>query len=301
MSHAPLMDRPAPPPSALAPRMPLARDMARVFAAKRLMQKATTPAIQEDYGRAAQSGWIANYTNTVRADVDIQPVTPWAYRLTPPNADARTVHFIHGGGLVHYDMADFLPMLSHLAARAGTPVMLHGYSKRPEADVEQCLPPLVARISAALDPSGRDILMGDSVGGLLALHIAARPDAPDVRHAVLVYPVLSLDTEFPSYAEFGTAHGLDADTMLWFRSLWADWFKANGPDPLTLTHAPCPITVFAAPCDVLADEAHVFAQRCSGASVQWLEGQAHDCLLYAGRVPSADHALSRISAHLACL
>lgn len=301
MSPAPLTEMPAPPPSALAPRMPLARDMARVFAARRLMQRATPPASNADYGRAAQSGWIANYTNTVEAGVDIEQVASWAYRLTPPNAGGRTVHFIHGGGLVHYDMADFLPMLSHLAARAGTPVMLHGYPKLPETDVEQCLPPLVARISAALDPSRHDILMGDSVGGLLALHIAAHATASAVHHAVLVYPVLSLEPVFPSYADFGTAHGLDADTMLWFRSLWVDWFKAKGPDPLNMTHAPCPITVFGAPCDVLADEAHVFAQNCAGASVQWLDGQAHDCLLYAGRVPSADHALSHISAQLACL
>ncbi|SNR74495.1 alpha/beta hydrolase fold domain-containing protein [Puniceibacterium sediminis] len=284
-----------------ARHMALAPDIGRVIAARRLMMRKVAPRDDADYGRAAQSAWIANYTNPVSADVDIRQTDRWTHVLTPANAQNCTLHYIHGGGLVYYDALDFLPMLTRLAAGSGARIMVHGYAKMPENTADTCLSPLIARIMSALNPDGRDIVIGDSIGGLVALHIAAGPVRDRVQGAVLVYPVLSLSTIFPSYSDFATGLFLDAEVMLWFRRLWADWFVQHGTDPLAMARLPCPVTIFAAPCDILADEARAFAQCHPKADLHWLQGQGHDALLYAGRVQSADVALTQVAEHLKTL
>jgi acetyl esterase/lipase len=258
------------------------------------MRKANGP--EQDYGRQSAKRWVAGQSVAVAKDVAIADPEPHLRIFSPQQICGEPILYLHGGGLVHYDLDAFTPFLSHLSARLGAQVLAVGYEKCPEVPAADIIEALMAKVSDLSHRHGIQRIMGDSIGGLLALYAALRVLPGRLRRAMLLYPVLSLNQTFASYERHGEGHLLDERDMRWFRSLVSPYFLARDFDPLALEPADLAdldVTVASAGCDVLADEARLFAE---GRPVRLLSfpDLPHDFCLYHGMVPSAGAALSKI-------
>lgn len=221
--------------------------------------------------------------------------------------DAR-VFYIHGGGLVYYSSATFTPLLQVWANQLGSAIEAFDYLKAPEHEVGASITGLVADIAAqiALDPGRPIILAGDSVGALLALYVATRALPGKFSKLCLIYPVLDLHTEHPSYRLYGEDYFLDAQAMRRFRGFLEPYFDACKFDPFSPTLADMaalpPCQVYSAGCDVLADEARVWAERLKKQGKQVMHEEfadlPHDFCLYFGKLPSAERAVDHILSNL---
>ncbi|WP_010109979.1 alpha/beta hydrolase fold domain-containing protein [Verminephrobacter aporrectodeae] len=277
------------------PRVPLARDFASVLTARKIMLRAD--AQTNDYGRASAARWVAAYSGAPVAEIDVTPSADPLRRTYRPKTDSgRTLVYIHGGGMVYYDLDVFQPFMTHLAALTGMKIVALSYDRLPETPAQQSIDALLVRIAQCVEEEGQVVLAGDSIGGLLALFAATRLPPGTVSQIVLIYPVLSLHDYHASYEAYGQGFLLDASAMRWFRALVAPYFAARGFDPISLaadTLADIPIDLISAGCDVLADEATQFAKRTN---VQHLHcaDLPHDFCLYANRIASAQTGLNRI-------
>lgn len=284
-------------PHEQAPRAPLARDFAAVLTARRIMLRGSARA--SDHGRASAARWAAAYSGAPAADVEITPsADAWRRTYQPKtNTNAgRTLIYIHGGGMVYYDLDVFQPFMTHLAALTGMKVVALGYERLPETPAEQAIENLIARIAQCVEEESQVVLAGDSIGGLLALFAATRLPPGTVSQVVLIYPVLSLHEHHASYEAFGQGFLLDASAMRWFRSLITPYFAARGFDPMSLPSnvlADIPIDLISAGCDVLADEASQFAKRANVQHVHCAD-LPHDFCLYANTIVSAQAGMNSI-------
>lgn len=281
------------------PRAPLARDFAAILAARRLVMRGATES--PDHGRAAAARWAAAHAPAPRADVRIERPGPFLRRYLPPEIRGGTFAYLHGGGLVYYDLDVFEGLLSELAARTGRPVLAIGYESCPEHEAGAVIDGLLARVSAALPDEPDLAIAGDSIGGLLALY-AARCLPGRFARAVLLYPVLALAQAHPSAELYGERLLLDATRMRWFRALVAPALAARGFDPTLLARdalGGTTLAVVSAGCDVLADEAASFAAHAPFPVRHVpLPDLPHDFLLHAGTLASARAGLEAV---VACL
>lgn len=187
----------------------------------------------------------------------------------------------------------FSPFLSHLSDLLGATLFAVGYRKCPETAAETVIEEILQRVSSVARAQDVGRIMGDSIGGLLALYAASRLLPGQFREAVLFYPVLSLRRTFPSYEWYGSGYLLDEGPMRWFRSLVAPWFLRRDFDPVDGLKGELEglrVTVVSAGCDVLADEAVAFS-RASGARLVGNPGLPHDFCLYMHKIPSATAAV----------
>lgn len=214
------------------------------------------------------------------------------------------VLYIHGGGMVYYNSAVFTPLLQFWANTLGTPIEAFDYQKAPEHTLEESISGLMQCMCAQLndDDARPTVLAGDSVGALLALYIAARHRPGRFAKLLLIYPVLELQSEHPSYTEYGEGYFLDASAMRRFKEFLLPYFQANGFDPFKLSAeercALPPCTLVTSGCDVLCDEglswkatmekSDVVVQHCH------FDDLPHDFCLYAGKLDVARAAVKRI-------
>jgi acetyl esterase len=277
---------------------PIARDFAGLLAARSILRRKSPPT--DDYGRAASARWIAAQSVPPLEDVVQTSQGRSARWFTPPNAQNAPVIYLHGGGLVHYDLDVYTPMLSHLAQGITAPILAIGYDKCPETPAADVIDGLMDIVSDMARSFGIKHIMGDSIGGLLALYAAHRTAPMQFQHVSMIYPVLSLQTSFGSYERFGEGRLLDQSDMRWFRSLIGPTLRARGFDPVRLprgTFADLKLRVFSAGQDVLSDEAQTFVNRhdCGGMHFADLP---HDFCLYAPRFASARQAMTAIAQSL---
>lgn len=201
------------------------------------------------------------------------------YSPAPDRALPALVYF-HGGGWVLGDIAAVDPLCRELARLAGCVVVNVGYRLAPEhlfpAAVEDSW---AVTADVLADPAryGADpravAVAGDSAGGNLAAVVAtrARDEGVALAHQLLVYPVADMAMDTPSYADFATGFGLDADVMAWFIDQYAG--AADRADPLLaplraadLTGV-APATIITAECDVLRDEGEAYGAMLAAAGV----------------------------------
>jgi acetyl esterase/lipase len=280
--------------AATPPTVPMARDFAGLLAARRMLRR-KSPAT-DDYGRAAAARWIAAHSVPPLPEVVQRKQGCSARWFTPPNAQNAPVIYLHGGGLVHYDLDVFSPMLSHLAQGIEAPILAIGYDKCPETPAADVIDGLMYNVADMARAFGVKHIMGDSIGGLLALYAAHRAADTQFQHVSMIYPVLSLQTSFGSYERFGEGRLLDQSDMRWFRSLIGPTLRARGFDPLRLprgSFGDLNLRVFSGGQDVLSDEAQAFVNKhdCGGMHFADLP---HDFCLYAPRLASARHAMTAI-------
>ncbi|MEU5696357.1 alpha/beta fold hydrolase [Actinosynnema sp. NPDC020468] len=282
-------------------------EFGRLAAARRIMAvKASTGSLADD--RANAERWIARFGSAVEPD-DGASVEPGGHsvlvRPARQVATAPHVLYVHGGGMVYYSTALFEPFLRTLANTLHAPVEAFDYLKAPEHSVEESVGLLGEHVAArcrALE--GRPLVIaGDSVGGLLALHLALRV-LPDVfSRVVLIYPVLDLRTERESYREFGEGYFLDGAAMRLFRSFLEPFFADRDFDPFALTDADLArlpdCSVVTAGFDVLRDEGLGWVRHLAERSVpvrhRHFPDLPHDFCLYAGRLASARDAVAEIA------
>jgi acetyl esterase len=217
-------------------------------------------------------------------------------------ADMRVL-YIHGGGMVYYNSVVFTPLLQFWANTLGTPIEAFDYQKAPEYTLEESISGLIRCINAQLDNDSRPtVLVGDSVGALLALYIAIRHRPGRFAKLVLIYPVLELQIEHSSYAEYGDGYFLDASAMRRFKGFLLPYFQAHGFDPFKLSAEELrslpPCTLATSGCDVLCDEALSWkaAMDKSDVAVQHchFDDLPHDFCLYVGKLNAARRAVKRI-------
>lgn len=293
----------------------LSRSLAQVAAVRRIFTRGKDRQRPEQ-SRALVTKWIDQYRvadpapDAAGNGPVLRPPDDargwWTIDAREAGAPARTLFYLHGGGFVYYSARTFVPLLAEWARAHRARVFVFEYPKAPEHAVDAIFGHVrdaVARARHLIDSEGEGgaapSIAGDSVGGLLALYLATHALAGRFRHATLIYPVLSLHADWPSYDAFGTGFFLDADDMRWFASLFVPAAASAGFDPFALSgDALPPCRLHVAGCDVLRDEALAWTSRmrARGASIDLVdhEGMGHDFCLYAGKLPCARQAADRI-------
>ena len=224
--------------------------------------------------------------------------------------EAAAVFYVHGGGLVFYSVQDFDSTLRHLAVQSECEITAFDYLKAPEHGFDEIAADLAQSVEARLArcrPSQRLAIAGDSIGGYLAALLCVGAFRNRFRRLVLLYPVLDVRRERPSYERYGRGYLLDAEMMRWFQRLCEAGAAARALDLFAMTPqklAALPETyLFSSEYDVLRDEAMEWARylEAQGKRVvhHHFEELPHDFCLYAGSVPQARCATARIAASLA--
>lgn len=250
-------------------------------------------------------------------DREVAGVPCRVYRPASAPAGAAVLAWFHGGGFVIGDLDTADSTARRLANRSRCVVVSVDYRLAPEspfpAAVEDCWAVtswLTSGGAAALDGDpGRIAVGGDSAGGNLAAVVAllARDAEMAVRHQLLVYPVVDVASETPSYEENGRGYLLERDTMRWFKDHYialaerADWRASPllAPDLAGVA----PAHVITAGFDPLRDEGVAYVKRLADAGVpvvhDHVESAIHGFVALGGVTPLAASALDRAGEILA--
>ena len=225
--------------------------------------------------------------------------------------------YFHGGGWVVGDLDTHDVVCRQVASLAHAAVIAVDYRLAPEhrfpaaVDDAWSATTWIAAHAAELgvDPT-RIAVGGDSAGGGLAAVVALMArDSRKLRLAlqVLVYPVLDLRAQSPSYSAYAEGYLLTRAAMQWYIAQYAptsdavdDW-RAS-PLLAPWVHGVTPALVIAAELDPLFDEGEAYARRLQGARVavqhHRVEGMVHGFLTMGGKVDAAGRAVETIAAAL---
>ncbi|MEI7375994.1 alpha/beta hydrolase [Dickeya chrysanthemi] len=281
-------------------KLPLAPDFANLLTARKLMM-GRSPLEDADFGRQRVARWIANMSAPLTGEIhDTSPVRTFipAIIRTP-----EPIFYLHGGGLVYYSTEVFSPFLAMLSQITGRIVHAFDYPKAPETPMLEIVGHLEQHLAVRLNQVDKPpCVMGDSVGGLLALYFATQVFNGAFSSLHLLYPVLASHHRFTSFEQYGEGYLLDASMLRWFAGHWLPWCQQLGFDPLSADFAFArlpPVTLHTAGYDVLSDEGCAFARQAhlAGASLTHCHHVAlpHDFCLYAGKLPSARLAVQQIA------
>ncbi|TDD22988.1 alpha/beta hydrolase [Nonomuraea diastatica] len=236
------------------------------------------------------------------------------YRADPGDGPLPVVVYFHGGGWVLGSVKRNDALGRDLAIRTGAVVVSVDYRLAPEHafpaaadDAWTVVRDIFAR-PAFYQSNGRVAVVGDSAGGNLAAVAAwqARDAGLRLAHQVLVYPVLDVAMETPSYTEFAKGFGLEAGEMAWFARQYAPDADPADPrlSPLRLPDVAglAPATIVTAEYDVLRDEAESYAQRLKQAGVpvelHRFDGAVHNFFGLPGLFDHAGEARDHIAGRL---
>ncbi|WP_433257245.1 alpha/beta hydrolase [Streptosporangium sp. CA-135522] len=227
-------------------------------------------------GLAEQRGPKAPLPVVVDEVVEGVPVR--IYRPVEGDRPLPAIVYFHGGGWVFGSVARNDALGRDLAVRNGTVVVSVDYRLAPEHpfpaaadDAWTVVEDVFARPAAYRADPERIAVLGDSAGGNMAAVAAWRARDAGLRlaHQVLVYPVIDVAMDTPSYRDYATGFGLGADEMAWFAQQY-------GGDPADPRLAPlrladkaglAPATVITAECDPLRDEGEAYAAQLAAAGV----------------------------------
>ncbi|GAA2211509.1 alpha/beta hydrolase [Nonomuraea monospora] len=251
-------------------------------------------------------------------DEEAEGVPIRIYRADPGDGPLPVVVYFHGGGWVFGSVRRNDPTARDLAIRTGAVVVSVDYRLAPESpfpaaadDAWTVVRDIFAR-PAFYQSNGSVAVSGDSAGGNLAAVAAwqARDAGLRLAHQVLVYPVLDVAMDTPSYAEFAKGFGLDAEEMAWFARQYAP--EADPADPrLSPLRLPdlsglASATIVTAGCDVLRDEGERYAALLAEAGVpvdlRRFEGAVHSFYVLPGlfdqAIEAREYVADRLREHL---
>jgi acetyl esterase len=222
----------------------------------------------------------------------------------PREAGRDWIVYFHGGGGVIGSIASCEPVTRYLAARTGATVAAVEYRLGPEHPHPAAIDDAVAAFTAVAARAGRGAriaVAGDSFGGFLATHVAARARDRRPHLQVLIYPLLDLTMSSPSIETFADGYLLTRSMMAWFRSNYLGGYPdARGASPAfwpSLAGA-VPALVTTAGFDPLVDEGDAFAARLTAAGVPVRHRRyptlVHGYLSLAGAVHAARAALDEL-------
>jgi acetyl esterase/lipase len=281
-------------------------DFKRLATLRRFMMQGD-PRQSADFGRSAAATWVARHAPALPDTVTVSDLPDQAgLRLVPYNpAPRRGVIYLHGGGLVFYTPQVFAPFLGQLADQTGLTVLALDYDKAPGTPGPAILHQLEHRLrdQLARHPDWDFTLMGDSVGGLLAVQLAARMQSPQITALQLIYPVT--DLQVAANDPHGQGHFLDSDMMEWFYGFIRP-LCAGQPVPCqmwsTQLRALPPVGLHVAGADILAPQARRFGAALHRAGrlmqLEDHEDLPHDFCLYSGSSDAAARAVTSIARSL---
>ncbi|TZG29678.1 alpha/beta hydrolase [Sphingomonas montanisoli] len=256
--------------------------------------------------------------NIVARDADADGVPVRIYRPAERTDPLPVLLFMHGGGFVSGTVNNYDRLCHRIARKADCAVVSVEYRLAPEhpypAAVEDAIAALgwVAREGGKHDiDTSRIAIGGDSAGGTLSIVAALNArdsNGPAIRHMMLIYPGLDLESDTESKREFGQGgYMLDA-------AFSAMCVGAYTPDPARRTEpnasplradsvAGLPsATIIVPECDPLRDDILAFSARLEAAGVpvdtKVYPGVFHGFVSTFGILPEADDALDRATAGL---
>ncbi|OHT09973.1 lipase [Tritrichomonas foetus] len=185
--------------------------------------------------------------------------------------------FIHGGGWIYSSVEQRNQFCSLLSKTKNIEVASINYSLSPEAECGKSLDESHAvweEVTANSDSNRMIFLSGDSSGGNLAaglVHLILEKNLRLPTALLLLYPVLDLVNEYPSYKIFGNGYGLQYTVMRkYIDGYCPDIKRRNNPSisPLLgeLNHFP-PTLVITCQFDILRNEGYAFAKKLDQAGV----------------------------------
>ena len=223
-----------------------------------------------------------------------------------------TLLYFHGGGFVIGDLDSHDILCRQFCELAHVLVVSVDYRLAPE----HRYPAAVQDALCSLDwirehgqelgaDASRLAVAGDSAGGTLAAVVAqhARDTGLELKAQLLLYPVVDLVGDYPSYAEHAQTYPLFKPVLAWF------WSHYLGPDDNAATRAQvwaspiraqafaglAPAFVLTAGMDPLRDEGAAYAARLGEAGVetvyQCVMGTVHGFLRLGRVIPGARDTL----------
>lgn len=277
-----------------------------VMAALRLFRPKVPSMAEVAQVRARVSSWIERQRLPYCGRAIQYESLEWRIFKNSENPRSH-VFYVHGGGLVFYSVEDFSSLMEQFAMDSDCEVTAFHYPKAPEHGAYEILEAIAVQAGRRLAeiPTGRPVIFaGDSIGAYIALYLVLRRFPQRFDRLVLIYPVLDLSIQRPSYTIYGRGYCLNAEMMTWFQSFWQTGKK--GADELAPFCLPAedrrnlpPVVVFSAEADVLRDEAFDWCEylRDNHLSVEHhhMPDLAHDFCLYAGKIPEARAAVDLIA------
>ena len=246
------------------------------------------------------------------------PVGELPVRIYTPEGSGPfpIVVWFHGGGWVVGTLDSYDPLCRALAAAVPAVVVSVGYRLAPEhrwpAAAEDAYAATVWASGNAAALGGaqhRLAVAGDSAGGNLAATVAlgARDrGGPAIAFQLLVYPVLDVAGDTPSWREHAEGYYLTAAGMRWYWDHYLGAADGGAPDASPLRAAFVgglpPALVLGAEHDILRDEGEAYAARLRdagvAASARRYEGMVHGFFRWRAVTPTADAALQEAAVAL---
>jgi acetyl esterase len=245
------------------------------------------------------------------------PVRVYRPAGVPDSTRLPALVYFHGGGWVIGDLDTHDTLCRQLTAEAGISVVNVDYRLAPEhkfpaaADDGWTATKWVAAHAAEIGVDGTRLAVGgDSAGGNLAAVMALMArDAggPPIKLQVLLYPVVDVGAESPSYAELAEGYLLTRDSMRWFVNHYVakpadreDWRVS--PARATSLAGVAPALVITAGYDPLRDEGDAYAQklRAAGVSVDHITfgGMIHGFVPMGKLIETGNRAVTLVAGSL---
>ncbi len=241
---------------------------------------------------------INGLPNSVQAErIQIRPDLSARLYIPESQSSKRSLMvYLHGGGWVAGSVETLDPFCRLFAHASGVMMLSVDYRLAPES-------PYPAALNDALDAvrwatlhgaafgadASRLCVGGDSAGGNLAAVAAnllcAETGASNLKAVMLLCPVTDHpnadpNTPYVSYFENAIGLGLEANTMRWFWSQYAQQINPADPkiSPLRTKHFPNlpPTLITTSEYDVLRDEGMAYAKKLSAAGIKVTHMHAHD-------------------------
>ena len=252
----------------------------------------------------------AEPTGVTYVDVDAAGVP--AQWVTPDGASTGVLVFFHGGGFCFCSMHSHRRLVGHLAKAARCRALTVDYRLAPEHPYPAALDDALAAYRWLLDQGsepGRTAVAGDSAGGGLAVALLLR-----VRDLGLPLPAAAACmSPWVDLAMTGASVTTRADLDVRQDPLGTGWcarMYLDGRDPRDPTASPLyadlaglpPLYVQAGDHDILLDDSLRLADKARAAGVDVrldvFPEMPHAHQMWAGKVPEADDAVSRIGVYL---
>jgi acetyl esterase len=231
------------------------------------------------------------------------PHGPIHLRIVRPKGNTQVlpvIIYIHGGGWILGNKNTHDRLVREIANGTQAAIVFVDYTPAPEGQYPLAHEQGYAAAQWAKEhskelniDSSRMVIMGDSVGGLMATAIAMMAQergSPQFKMQVLFYPVTDANFDTPSYKQFADGPWLTKPAMEWFWDAYVP-NKADRKKPLVaplqasldqLKKLP-PALIFLNENDVLRDEGEAYARKLIQAGVPVAAfrtlGVIHDCLL----------------------
>jgi epsilon-lactone hydrolase len=274
-----------------------------------MLDDATLSAAELRAGMESMAGVLPLLDGATVETVDVDGVpSEWVRPAAVAVSDA-CILYLHGGGYVIGSCNTHRPLASHLATRAGLPVLLVDYRLGPEhvfpAAVDDAITAYTWLLAQGFEP-GRIVIAGDSAGGGLTLAMLLA-----LRDRGLPLPALGVPispwTDLTLSGESMTSMA-DRDPMVTRDGLqrMADWYVGDS-DPTTPLASPLfgelsglpPLLIHVGEVETLRDDAVRFAALAEAAGVDvtlevWPE-MIHVWHAFGAAVPESDAAVTRVA------